>query len=213
MENSPAAENAGQVPDTDHVLDFDQYLLLMRELQGLKTALGEDGRPCSPLLKSISALQSVVWFLHADPMVMKHSLTAPLEQLAAALSDKIQGAKSHFLDDFERSHRTNPTDLHRDITRGQVVVALNVLISAGQRPKIASSWIISEMRRLGFKDQDPKPLRWRYKHSDGSAPDLQRQATAEITKDQLSQGAPAQTEAEARNTARLLLQAARRHDF
>ena len=202
----------------EHILDVGQYLKLVQELRNSLQAVDEEGSPCDPLLKCTNALASILDFLHIDPVVQRDGLTYPLELLFAALHDKVQGAKSPLLDRPKKSGG-KPTNLFRDLIRGQIVGALNTLIAAGMPLKDAANWLATEISRRGMKDPGharitaEQCLNWRYRVQDGKAPEAQREMAADLAQERAKRPADIATVDAAKQQARNLLDVAKKYDF
>ena len=136
---------------TEHVLDGAKYLALMREFAEQRSAY--DKEKVDLLLVAYDQLASVLKFFGEDPVVQYNSLTLPLERLLTSIHDTLRGSPSPLLNKVNRSPGA-PTDLFRDLLRGQIVGALNILIDAGMRSVDAAVWLMTEADRRKIRTTD-----------------------------------------------------------
>ncbi len=88
------------------------------------------------------ALAAVLRFLLSDRELAESGASRPLSRLLKALQDTGHGAKPPLLFGHRRPKGGAPTNLTRDVIRGQLAGIAELLIRAGKRRGEAGVWIV-----------------------------------------------------------------------
>lgn len=174
------AEREGSTPESESTaLTERPSTLRYRELlRGLEEAAGgvdETGKPAAPLLVALSALHKVLEFLRIDPAVVEGGHARALEMLHAALFDKMQGHKSHWLDSPHGEHVRSPASPLREYFVGQITAGVTHLTDTGMRTGEATKLIAQEAKTAGLRDFKGNAIsarlirNWHNRANDGKA--------------------------------------------
>jgi len=135
------------------------YDRLLDDLRIVKCAL-----PAAevPLELAIGAIAAVTRFLSTDPNIRAERLANPLEQLAIALANHLNG-RSHPLLKVPRRSKGRPKDPASDIFKGYVIHVLDVLIALPHGPgrNGAAVLVSDELARHGIQYSPQTVLGWR----------------------------------------------------
>jgi hypothetical protein len=203
-----------------------RYRTLVEGLQKWATSVDESDVPAAPLLVAAAVVSEFLQFLQADPALEPEALH-PVRMLFSALNDKVGGGTVAWLDSPPRPPgTTKPTGLYWHLLRGEIVGALNRLIGAGMKSKIAAQWLEREIALFGIRNppsgnRNPTPTRitatqclaWRARVSDGKAPSAQKLAADKVRSLFANKKSGDDPLAEAKSDARTLLANVRPHYF
>ena len=140
-----------------------RYAQLVAELEKAKAAL-QEGQ--NDLAVALNCLVAVVSFLDADFDVKAAALTQPLNTLAVAIRDLLEGAQPTLLFDRPR-RRGRPTGGTFQVVRGVIAALADLLITYGEPSDLAGRCVADELRRAGVAGPkgtitSRQVLRWRH---------------------------------------------------